>query len=286
MNKLRFFHFNQLVKYLPNIKSIDDFWGIHWLNLKALCLSVETEQETVVSDFSSQEKLKIVELFLENLASKIKSGYRKAKGTNRFKGYLISEYLSDYNKRIPKLDTAAQSQQVFNIRYSKSDFFVYESAIINQTEKSLIDVITNHVPELRERYGEVYLIRMDENMLRGTERANNLKLHQFDKNPDTINLDGFQPDFILLLQNQEYYLQIFIEPKGDHLLDKDQWKEDILTYINTHQAELEFEADVEGVIIKGLRFYTQGDKRNIEGQLAQIALNKPVFDGNIKLNPL
>ncbi|MCW6680733.1 DEAD/DEAH box helicase family protein [Aerococcaceae bacterium NML130460] len=286
VNKLRFFHFNQLVKYLPNIKSIDDFWGIHWLNLKDLCLSVETEQETVVSDFSSQEKLKIVELFLENLASKIKSGYRKAKGTNRFKGYLISEYLSDYNKRIPKFDTAAQSQQVSNIRYSKSDFFVYESAIINQTEKSLIDVITNHVPELRERYGEVYLIRMDENMLRGTERANNLKLHQFDKNPDTINLDGFQPDFILLLQNQEYYLQIFIEPKGDHLLDKDQWKEDILTYINTHQAELEFEADVEGVIIKGLRFYTQGDKRNIEGQLAQIALNKPVFDGNIKLNPL
>ncbi|NLQ35881.1 hypothetical protein D3837_03280 [Streptococcus mutans] len=38
-----------------------------------------------------------------------KSGYLKERGTNCFIGYPISEYLSDYQKRVPNYDTAKQS---------------------------------------------------------------------------------------------------------------------------------------------------------------------------------
>ncbi|MFM1630841.1 hypothetical protein AB6P04_07075 [Streptococcus mutans] len=100
-----------------------------------------------------------------------------------------------------------------NVSFDKYDFFAYQSAIINKNEENLTDAIANHIEELSEKYGDIFLIRMDENMLRGTDKFEQLKLHQFEENPQEINFSGFQPDFILLLKNQEYYLQIFIEPK-------------------------------------------------------------------------
>lgn len=289
VSRSTFFRFNNLKKYLPNLKSMNDFWGEEWLDLKNLILSVETEKETIVEDFSAVEKMKIVDRFLDILAGKIKSGYRKEKGTNRFVGYPISEYLADYRKRVPNYDTAKQSdsfieQKVSNVTFGQYDFFAYQSAIINKNEEHLVDTIANHVEELREEYGEVFLIRMDENMLKGTDKVERLKLHQFEENPREINLAGFQPDFILLLQNQEFYLQIFLEPKGKQLMEKDRWKEEILTYINEHQEDLVFEDEVDGILIKGLKFYNRENSKETIDQLAEIALDKPSFSGNIELN--
>ena len=239
ISRSNFFRFENLKKYLPNLKSMEDFWGENWLDLRNLKLSVTTEKDTIVEEFSAMEKLKIVDNFFNLLAAQIKAGYRKARGTNRFVGYPIEEYLVDYRKRIPNYDTAKQSgsfieQKVSNIAFEKFDFFVYQSAVINRNEENLVDAIANHIDELREKYGDVFLIRMDENMLKGTDKVERLKLHQFEENPREINFSGFQPDFILLLQNEDYYLQIFIEPKGEQLVEKDKWKEELLSYITEH----------------------------------------------------
>ena len=289
ISRSNFFRFSNLKKYLPNLKSIEDFWGENWLDLQNLVLSVITEKETIVEDFSAIEKLKIVDNFFNLLSSKIKAGYRKEKGTNRFIGYPISEYLADYRKRVPNYDTAKQSnsfieQNVSNISFEKFDFFAYQSAIINRNEENLVNAIANHVDELKEKYGDVFLIRMDENMLKGTDKIEQLKLHQFEENPRELTFSGFQPDFILLLQNKDYYLQIFIEPKGEQLVEKDIWKEELLSYINDHQEELIFEDEVDGVIIKGLKFYNKENSEQTLNQLAQIALEKPQFGGNIRMN--
>ena len=121
-------------------------------------------------------------------------------------------------------------------------------------------------------------------MLKGTDKVEYLKLHQFEENPREINFSGFQPDFILLLQNADYYLQIFIEPKGEQLVEKDKWKEELLSYITEHQDDLVFEDEVDDVIIKGLKFYNKENSEQTLNQLAQIALNKPKFGGNIRMN--
>ena len=289
VNRSNFYRFDNLRKYLPNLKSMDDFWGENWLDLSNIVLSVTTEKETIVEDFSAIEKLKIVDNFLNVLASKIKAGYQKERGTNRFIGYPISEYLADYRKRVPNYDTAKQSisfieQKVSNIAFDKFDFFAYQSAIINRNEENLVNAIANHIDELREKYGDVFLIRMDENMLKGTDKVEYLKLHQFEEKPREINFSGFQPDFILLLQNEDYYLQIFIEPKGEQLVEKDKWKEELLSYITEHQDDLVFEDEVDDVIIKGLKFYNKENSEQTLNQLAQIALNKPKFGGNIRMN--
>ncbi|MCC9832849.1 hypothetical protein LZU67_09045, partial [Streptococcus agalactiae] len=69
-------------------------------------------------------------------------------------------------------------------------------------------------------------------------------------------------------------LQIFIEPKGIKLLESEQWKEDLLMYINDHESDLVFEEEVDGVKIKGLKFYTINDGRGAIEQLGEIALGE------------
>ena len=289
ISRSSFFKFDNLRKYLPNLKSMTDFMGKDWLDLQNLKLSVTTEKETIVSNFTALEKLRIVDRFFESLASKIRTGYRKDKGTNRFIGYPISDYLTDYRKRVPNYDTANVSdtsieQIVSNVSYEKFDFFVYKSAVVNQNEQNLIGSIANHIDELQDKYGDVFLIRMDENMLKGTDKFEDLKLHQFEENPREVTFAGFQPDFILLLQNQDYYIQLFIEPKGEHLIEKDKWKEEILLYLNEHQEDIVFQDEIDGVVVKGLKFYNKERENEVLNQLAQIALDKDEFGGNIKLD--
>ena len=61
--------------------------------------------------------------------------------------------------------------------------------------------------------------------------------------------------------------------EGFNKIEEQQWKEDLLMYINDNEAELVFEDDVNGVKIKGLKFYTINDGRNAMKQLAQIAID-------------
>src|SRR5699024_4665009 len=138
------------------------------------------------------------------------------------------------------------------------------------TERQLIDRIAERVAELKEMYSDVYLIRMDENMHRESAKNHKLKLHQFSNDHDEIHLEGFQPDFILYLKNADYFVQIFIEPKGRNI-EEEQWKEDLLIYINEHEADIIFEDETEEVRIKGVKFYTMNDERNAIKQLGEIA---------------
>src|SRR5690625_3583978 len=114
---------------------------------------------------------------------------------------------------------------------------------------------------------------MDENMHRESAKNNKLKLHQFGTNNDEVNLAGFQPDFILYLQNTDYFIQIFIEPKGRNI-EEEQWKEDLLMYINDHEAEIIINDEIDDVKIKGVKFYTINDGRGTVKQIGKIALGE------------
>src|SRR5699024_563322 len=224
-----------------------------------------------------KEKIDLIESYFIEISKKIKAGYSKKRGTGKFIGYPIKDYITNYRKRIPNYDTSKMvlvgDPQNVNRYEIKDDYFVYDSAIINLTERQLIDKIEERISELKEKYDEVYLIRMDENMHRESSKNQNLKLHQFGDVSKGTNLAGFQPDFILYLDNADYFIQIYIEPKGINI-EEEQLKEDLLMYINDHENELLFEDETELVKIKGLKFYTMNDKRHAINQLGEIALNK------------
>ncbi|WP_208587273.1 DEAD/DEAH box helicase family protein [Gracilibacillus suaedae] len=283
MQKLSFYRFDKMKKYLPELKSKKDFlYGENWLNINELTLRIEVPLDFEESNLTSNDKLNIVLSYLSHIEAKIKKGYSNKRGSNNFIGYPIKEYLSDYKKRVPNYDTANRSQIVEPRKMSgeKNDWFVYNIAIVNELEFDLIKKIGERVEELREDYPETYLFRMDEQMNRETSKGDDLKLHQFQKTEE-IKFEGFQPDFILYLRNADYYIQVFIEPKGgdSKRMEREQWKEDLLTYINEHEAEIAFEDEVSNVKIKGLKFYTGNDGRNMFNQLAQVVLEKEQFKG-------
>lgn len=276
MNRLTFYHFSNLKKYMPFLKSRDEFLGEQWLNIFNRTIYVTIPQTMDRNALTPTEKLAILERYFIDVSKQIKAGFSKERGTGKFIGYPIREYIANYRKRVPKYDTGKHMQnepQNVQCYELKEDYFVYDSAIINNTEKQLIDRIAERVEELEEVYNDVYLIRMDENMHRESAKNNKLKLHQFGSGHDEVNLAGFQPDFILYLQNANFFVQIFIEPKGLNI-EEEQWKENLLLYINENEAEIIFEDETKDVKIKGVKFYTMNDKRKTLKQIAEIALGK------------
>lgn len=278
MNRLSFYHFENFKKYIPLLKSREEFFDENWLNIDNRTFYITLPHSMSQNIITPTEKLNILEDYFIDLSKQIIAGYSKERGTGKFIGYPIKEYISNYRKRIPNYDTGS----IFNMfdsqivkRYElKEDYYVYDSAIVNLTEKQLIDRIAERVSELETEFDDVYLIRMDENMHRESAKSNNLKLHQFGEKQSSFNLVGFQPDFILYLANEEYMIQIFIEPKGKNI-EEEQWKEDLLLYLNENDGEIIFEDEINNIKIKGVKFYTMNDGRETIKQLGEITLDKP-----------
>lgn len=283
IQRLEFYQFDNLKKYLPLLTSMKEFiYGEKWLNAGNLKLFLTVPKEYKASDISPNEILKVTIDLLKEYEVKFKSGYIKQRGTNKFIGYPIREYLTNYNKRVPEYDTANllnEATQKVAAYEMDDEFYVYEKAIVNKLEYELIERIKAHVDELKQKYNKgVYLFRMDENMHRESAKSEKVKLHQYgsriNRAGETVDmhLQGFQPDFILFLEDSEFYFQIFIEPKGmsgDRFVSE-LWKQDLLLYMTDHQAEMEFEDDSKNVRISGLKFYTKGDGQKTMSQLAEI----------------
>ena len=283
IQRLEFYKFDNLKKYIPLLSSIKEFiYGRKWLNADELHLFLTVPKEYRSIDITPDDILNVIIELLKEYEVKFKSGYIKQRGTNKFIGYPIKEYLTNYNKRVPEYDTMNlfnETMQKIEVYEIEDDFFVYEKAIVNKLEYELIERVKSYVTDLKEKYHKaVYLLRMDENMHRESAKSEKLKLHQYGSRMNRsgevteTHLQGFQPDFILFLEDSEFYFQIFIEPKGmsgDRFISE-LWKQDLLLYMTDNQGEMEFEANEENVRISGLKFYTRGDGQNTMEQLADI----------------
>ena len=291
IQRLEFYQFENLKKYLPLLDSMNKFiYGEKWLNAGSMKLFLTVPKDFKSTDITPDEILKVIIDLLKEYEVKFKSGYIKQRGTNRFIGYSISEYLTDYNKRVPEYDTANllnDTTQKVAVYEMTEDFYVYNRAIVNKLEFELVERIKAHVDELREKYNKaVYLFRMDENMHRESTKNEKLKLHQYGSRINRsgekvdMHLQGFQPDFILFLEDSEFFFQIFIEPKGmsGERFVSELWKQDLLLYMTDNQAEMEFEDDENNVRISGLKFYTKGDGQKTIAQLAELTQVEEVTD--------
>ena len=100
-----------------------------------------------------------------------------------------------------------------------------------------------HIREIQAAYDAVYLVR--------NERQ--LSLYAF--------ADGarFEPDFLLfLLKRQDggwVQTQVFLEPKGTHLLQEDAWKEQFLLQLETQAVPVKVFAGDPSCRILGTHFF-------------------------------
>lgn len=256
-----FFRFNTMKKYMPTLNSISEFmYDAQWLGqLKEIQATVSTGADTVLS---RETQLLVVEKYLAYIQRMLIMNYKRQRGTNKFIGLPIKDAVQDYQKRVPvNYSDAGVHELIQTYDYKKAPWFVYNEAIVDKLERSLIELIQGYVEELQNKYKDVYLIRSD-------ERNTKLKLHEFAG--DVSHYAGFLPDFVLYLANESYIYQIYIEPKGTQLLDQDQWKEDLLTSISPESVDVIGENDK--VKLYGVKFYVAGDARQVRNKIQNITL--------------
>lgn len=254
-----FFRFNTMKKYMPTLNSISEFmYEAKWLGqIKEIQATVSTGSDTVLS---RETQLLVVEKYLAYIQRMLIMNYKRQRGTNKFIGLPIKDAVQDYQKRVPvNYYDAGVHELIQTYDYKKAPWFVYNEAIVDKLERSLIELIQGYVEELQNKYKDVYLIRSD-------ERNTKLKLHEFAG--DVSHYVGFLPDFVLYLANESYIYQIYIEPKGAQLLDQDQWKEDLLTSISPESVDVIGENDQ--VKLYGVKFYVAGDSRNVRDMIRSV----------------
>ena len=97
---------------------------------------------------------------------------------------------------------------------------------------------------MKTKYSKIYLVRNEKYF----------QLYNFD--------DGraMEPDFVLFLEKkgigQALHYQIFIEPKGEHLLREDEWKENFLRTLK-EKAEIQVLWKTKKFIVWGMPFYNE-----------------------------
>lgn len=252
----KFYRFDNMKQYLPMINSIQVFIkSPNWLGKLKVLAQVPDQYDV---NLSLMDKLKVLDVALHRIQVSIVKNYRKERGTNEFLPIAVRDAVKDYSKIVPQ----PSNKKMFNelIRPKKMgniDWFPYDYAITDQLESSLINLIKSLIDDFKKKYNNVYLIRNE-------DTVTSLTLHEF-ANKDTKHYEGYMPDFIFVLVDGNIMYQVYIEPKGEQLLEQDAWKQDLLESIRPENIKLMGEN--EDIRLYGVKFYTHGDGRGIEKEL-------------------
>ena len=257
----KFYRFDKMRKYLPMLKSVDEFSkSPNWLGQLKVSAQVPDQYK---SQLSMLEKLNVLDIALHKIQEKIIKNYHKERGTEEFMPVAVKDVVKDYSKLVPQASNKKFINELIRPKKMKdNEWFPYDYAITDQLESSLINMIGSLIKDFKKKYDNVYLIRNEETIA-------NWSLHEF-KNEDIKHYEGYMPDFILVLDNGNIIYQIYIEPKGEHLLEKDEWKERLLESIRPKNINIIGEnSDIR---LYGVKFYTHGDTRGVEKELYNLKI--------------
>ena len=255
----KFYRFDNMKRYLPMINSVKDFIkSPNWLGKLKVMAQVPDQYDT---NLSQMDKLKVLDVALHRIQASIVKNYRKERGTNKFLPIAVRDAVKDYSKVVPQPSNRKVVNELIQPKkMTGNDWFPYDYAITDQLESSLINLVGSLIDDFKQKYNNVYLIRNEETI-------SNWTLHEFE-NKDTKHYEGYMPDFILVLDDGNIMYQVYIEPKGEQLLEKDAWKQDLLESIRPENIKLMSEN--EDIRLYGVKFYTHGDGRGVEEELRNL----------------
>ena len=248
MSNFEVLKFNTLKSYFPNLKSKKEF--LQSKNyLGNIRLQIESPYEKLRAKDLYDGSMKIFKEISLHL-QKIETEYE---GTKEFYAKRVHEVLKDKKIYIdnPHGDGVGVSQSMIAnedvLDLSFEQWYVYNDNYGTSEEKAFVKYFKGIVKDLRSKYDQIYLVR--------NERIPALAIYEFETG------ERFEPDFLLFLQKRgaDGYLQeqIYIEPKGSHLLGKDRWKEDFLLKIEEQGIPTKTYVDDNKYKIIGLPFFNR-----------------------------
>lgn len=251
INKLEFYQFSNLKKYLPNLKSISEFiTSDNYLGKIKLEVSGLPEQ---IVNLSPIEKLDAAIKVLEEISVVIASDKIEFKGSKEFKPYLLKDKIKNktLNFTINEGEDKEYGRSMIDpaettiyLDLNKRDWYVFDDCFGTSEEKFFIKYVDKVYEKLKNKYDEIYLVRNERHF----------KIYNFD--------DGgpLEPDFVLFLVKKDpaesLHYQIFIEPKGGHLLKTDEWKEKFLLKLK-EEHKLEQLWKSRKYAVWGMPFYNE-----------------------------
>ena len=253
MCKYGVFKFNVLKSYFPNLKSTKEFvFDENYLG--QIQIHITSKYEIPTNDILYSACVKVLGKIAESI-SKIEETYE---GSSNFTARHIHDVFK--NKRCNYIDPhdggigISQNDNsvpiALKMDLSKEDWFAFEDNFGTSEEKAFVAYFKTFIPELRKKYNKVYLVR--------NERQ--LAIYSFDGG------ERFEPDYLLFLhkENADGYeqLQVFIEPKGTHLVGNDKWKEDFLLEIEDRAVATKVFVDDNKYRIWGFHFFNTDIRMN------------------------
>lgn len=250
LDKIDFYHFNNLSVFFPNLKSIDEF-----ITSKDYCGLVQVE---ISAKNGRLDNLTIADKYgaaldaFKALAGKISVGNSEYIGTKEFYAQSIKTVVQDKTLEIliggdeKEFGIAMSETTNDNLRMdlSTQDWYLYNENYGTSEEKYFIQFIRQAMDDLKKKYDDVYLLR--------NERL--FKIYRFSDG------QAIEPDFVLFAKTKNsknaISFQLFVEPKGGNRLLEDGWKEEFLQEIETEfRVETLFEKGRYKLI--GLPFYNE-----------------------------
>ncbi len=270
INKKPFFYFSSLKKYFKNLRSISEFISSEEY-LGGVLFEVRFAKE---QELGTALQIELIGELLEKLEKEIKKNATEFVGSSEFYPVRISE-------KIPKCKPIKR-KDVENkwIDQDDKDWYVFERHQGTSEEISFVmDFMVKIVDDLKAKYKDVKLIR--------NEKAFNI--HSFDR---ARNGAKFEPDFLLLLQDEHCFYQVFCEPKGDWTKDSvegfenspEKWKNEFLNAITafTNEEKIKLQ-NINGQKLElyenscyklyGLPFYNQELELAFRDEFARILLS-------------
>lgn len=251
--KYSVFKFNTLKSYFPNLKSTREF--ITSPNyLGAIKIEITSKYETPTPSILFSACVNVLGKVAESV-SDIEITYV---GTTEFKPTRISKMFKDkkcnytivHDGGLGYSQNDASVPNGRKIDLSKEDWFAFEDNFGTSEEKAFVAYFKSFIPRLKEKYDKVFLVR--------NERQ--LHIYSFEGG------ERFEPDYLLFLhkQNDAGYeqLQVFIEPKGTHLIADDKWKEDFLLEIEDKAVATKIFVDDNKYKIWGFHFFNTDIRMN------------------------
>ena len=256
ISKLEFYRFHNLKSFLPNLKSIQELITSEDY-LKKIRVEVEGPEDHIDS-LTPHEKLKITVSILEKISQSLESDKVEYKGTPEFFPNAVSEVFekdktmnifvregSDQEYGVPQ---SQASNNALRLDLSGKDWYAFKENYGTSEEKYLIKFIDKTYDALKSKWDEILLVRNERHF----------QIYKFD--------DGkpLEPDFVLFLKKKDsdlsLHYQIFIEPKGQHLLKYDELKERFLKSLkDKHQISVLWKS--KKYTVWGMPFYNESLKK-------------------------
>ena len=246
--KYNIFKFNILNSYFPNLKSTrefiesDDYLG----NIK---MDITSRYKEPPMQVLYDACVKV----LGKISEKISSIEETYEGSKDFTAKYIRDvfknkscnYNDPHNGGVGISQNDMSVPAAWKLDLSQEDWFAFEDNFGTSEEKAFVAYFKTYIKDLKDKYDKVYLIRNERQLV----------VYSFDGG------ERFEPDYLLFLHSpkQEGYeqLQIFIEPKGTHLVEKDSWKENFLLDIEANAIPVVKFVDDNKYKIWGFHFYNQ-----------------------------